>query len=146
VSASAWVPLAFATEHYRALDGLTLTELDLSNVGKSVGDRVHGAVIQTLVRLAGQLGATPWLALGQSQKLWVRSWRGGGIAVYRQGERAARVEVLKTPVSTSRFYRGSFGGAISGGIAPFCRTSTLREDESARTEDSFALNVSWVPR
>ena len=56
---------------------LGLEEKTIRRVGWEVGNGVHGAFLGTLVRLVGKLGASPWVALEQSYKLWVRSWRGG---------------------------------------------------------------------
>lgn len=125
VTAGSWVELEELAAHYRALDALKLAPEEIRRVGVTVGDGVHGAFLATLLRLAGQLGVTPWPALEQCYKLWVRSWRGGGITVHRLGERRAYVTLVKTPVCASRFFRESFAGALSAGITPFCRVPTV---------------------
>jgi hypothetical protein len=143
VTASAWVPFPLAMDHWRALDTLDLSAETAHAVGKFLGEHVHNVVLSTMIRLAGQLGMTPWAALGQSHKLWTRSWKGGGMAVYRTGERSARVEILNAEVVQARTFRHGVGGTIEAGIAPFCRSSVVSERADERTPKSIVLRVSW---
>jgi len=142
--AGSWVPLALMQLHYRALDALALDDERIRLVGFRVGDGVHGAVIKTLVRLAGSLGVTPWLALEQSYKLWVRSWRGGAIVVHRLASQAARVSLLETGVCSSPFFRTSFAGALCAGIAPFCKTRNAVEISGTQSASTVAYLVTWT--
>ena len=141
---SDWVPLAPLLAHYRALDGIKLSRTEAFDVGRLVGERLHGALLATILRLAGGLGATPWLALGQAHKMWERTWRGGGIAVHRIHERTARAESIGNPCAISPFHRASFSGAFAIGLASLCKASRIEEIEGARTPDSFALSVEWA--
>jgi hypothetical protein len=141
---SDWVGLEPMLAHYRALDAIKLSRQDAFDVGRLVGERLHGALLATILRLAGGLGATPWLALGQAHKMWGRTWRGGGIAVHRLHERAARAESIGNPCAVSPFHRVSFSGAFAIGLSSLCKASRIEEIDEARTRDSFALNVEWA--
>jgi hypothetical protein len=141
---SDWVPLEPLLAHYRALDGMKLSHQEAMDVGRLVGERAHGALLSTILRLAGGLGATPWLALGQAHKMWERTWRGGGIAIHRIHDRAARAESIGNPCAVSPFFRSSFSGAFAIGLASLCKASRIEEIERARTPDSFALTVEWA--
>jgi hypothetical protein len=143
-TAGSWVPMALIHAHYRALDALDLDEERIRRIGWSVGDGAHGAFLQTLIRLAGALGVTPWLALEQCHKLWIRTWRGGAIAVHRLSPHDARVSLVKVGVCGSRFFRHSFGGALCAGIAPFCRTRSATVIGGSVSEHGVAFRVSWV--
>jgi hypothetical protein len=143
VTAGEWVPFPLGLEHWRALDTLGLSPAREHAIGKYMGEHVHHVVLNTLLRLAGQLGVTPWTALGQSHKLWLRSWVGGGMAVYRTGNNAARVEILNAPVVQSHAFRNGVTGTITAGIAPFCQKSIVNERTEERTATSIALSVSW---
>ena len=144
VTAGSWVPLALMQEHYRALDGLALPEPVIRSVGELVGERVHGAFLATLIRLVGKTGlVSPWRALEQTYKLWTRSWQGGGIAVHRQGATAARVTIIETPICSSRFFCVSFGGAVSAGVAPFGKDTSVQIISPSRTTSSVAYHVAW---
>jgi hypothetical protein len=145
VNASEWVPFPLGMEHWRALDALGLPPSTETAIGKFLGEHVHNVVLNTLVRLAGKLGMTPWAALAQSHKLWQRSWQGGGMAVYRSGDHAARVEVLNCAALQMHSLRNGFLGTIEAGIAPLCKSSILAERADERTHTSMVLRVSWQP-
>lgn len=138
-----WVPLDLALVHYGALDALRLDSERIERVGWAVGNGVHGAFLLTLIRLAGSLGVSPWAALQQSYKLWVRSWRGGGIAVQRVAPQVAQVSLLGTGVCCSRFFCISFAGALCAGIAPFCKSPSASEVPGTRSAQSVAYKVCW---
>lgn len=140
---SDWLPVAFLQAHYRALDALQLSYADAFDVGRLVGERAHGAFLATILRLAGSLGASPWFALGHAHRMWERSWRGGGIAVFRAGPRAARVESRANPTAGSPFHRASFSGAFSVGMEALAKKTRIEEIPSARTPDSFSLMLEW---
>jgi len=143
VTPTEWVPFPLGLAHWRALDTLGLPPATEHDIGKFLGEHVHNVVLSTLIRLAGKLGVTPWAALMQCHKLWLRSWQGGGIAVYRTGERAARVEILNAQVVQAHAFRNGVTGTIEAGIAPFCRKAVVTERSEERTETSIVLRVCW---
>jgi hypothetical protein len=143
VTAGEWVPFPLGMDHWRALDALGMTSAREHDVGKHLGQRVHNIVLATLIRLAGQLGVSPWLALGQCHKLWLRSWKGGGMAAYRTGEHSARVEILNAEVVQTHAFRNGVTGTIEAGIEPFCSKSLIHERTDERTKTSIVLAVAW---
>ena len=145
VTAGSWVPLELVLAHYRALDALGLEQDVIHRVGEAVGEGVHGAFLSTLVRLAGKLGISPWLALEQCYKLWVRSWRGGAISVLRVGERLAQVSIIEAPVCASSFFCTSFAGALCAGIAPFGSSPEAHEVPGSRSHNAVLYRVAWGP-
>jgi hypothetical protein len=143
VTAGSWVPLALLQSHYRALDALQLEEATIRAIGWSVGERVHGAFLSTLMRLAGKVGVSPWLALEQTHKLWTRSWRGGELAAHRVADRSARVTLSDAPICSSLFFCTSLSGAIAAGIAPFCKQVEVDVPASTRTASTVTFRVNW---
>jgi hypothetical protein len=143
--AADWVPCPLGLAHWEALDALGLSREQQVAMGTFMGEHAHNIVLATLVRLAGKLGMSPWPALSQCHKLWMRSWRGGGMAAYRTGAHSARIEVLEASVVESRCFRTGIVGTIVSGIAPFCRRPVVVEDADARTPTSISLRVSWLP-
>jgi len=141
--AADWVPFSLGREHWRALDALDLPWDQVVAMGTHMGEHAHNIVLATLVRLAGKLGMSPWPALSQCHKLWMRSWQGGGMAAYRTGDREARVEVLQAGVVGARAFRVGITGTIVAGIVPFCRRPVVVEDDEARTPTSMSLRVRW---
>jgi hypothetical protein len=145
VEASQWVPFPLAQAHWEALDGLALPREQQVALGVHMGEHAHNVVLATLVRLAGRLGMSPWLALTQCHKLWMRSWQGGGMAAYRTGERSARVDVIEASVVRTAAFRVGVTGTVVAGIAPFCRNPVVIEEPDARTRMSISLRVTWDP-
>jgi hypothetical protein len=138
-----WVPLPLVINHYHALEACHPSPAAAREVGRFVGDQVHGKFLGTLVRLAGRLGVSPWVALRQSYKLWTRSWKGGAPIVTRVSEAVARFEVAGVPFVDSTFFRNSFMGAVEVGIEPFCKVPAVTEIEADRSATSFAMRVGW---
>jgi hypothetical protein len=140
---SDWIEVDVFRAHYRALDSLDISNDEAIALGRSVGKRAYGAFLSTLVRLAGSLGATPWFALGQAQRIWERSYRGGGVRVARTGHNAASIQIVGNSMATSAFHRGAFIGAFAVGLESFCKNLRVTEVPSARTPASFALAAEW---
>jgi len=141
---SDWVGVDFLMAHYRALDGLDLSYAEAFDVGRLVGERAHGALLATILRLAGGVGATPWFGMGYAHRMWERTWRGGGIRIWRVGERLARVESIGNPAAVSAFHRASFAGAFDVGLQLLCKRSRIEEIARLRTDTSFALSLGWT--
>ena len=144
VTAGSWVALALVREHYRALDALQLEEAVIRGMGQTVGERVHGAFLSTLIRLAGKLGMSPWIGLEQMYKLWTRSWRGGAVTVHRLTDTSARVAIFEAPVCSSGFFCDSFAGALIGGVAQFGKEATVMTVSGSRTPTAVAYRVTWT--
>ncbi len=140
---SEWVDLSLLAAHHRALDALGMSYAEGVSLGRSVAERAHGAMLATLLRLAGNLGASPWLALRHAQKLWERSYRGGGIGVTSVGDNAARIRSVANPSAASPVHRAAFVGAIAGGIDSLCKGLKIEEVARLRTPTSFTLALEW---
>jgi hypothetical protein len=140
---SDWVPFRLLDAHEHAFDQLDLTRDDARLVGAEMSRGVNGVVYATLARLAGQLGASPWLVFGQANKTWQRLYGGGAVAVFRRGERSARIEVWGNPLARYRLHREGFAGALVHVLETYCDGPTLTENIDLRTSKSFAFNARW---
>jgi hypothetical protein len=143
VTTGSWVPLQLLREHYLALDSLQLHDGLIRDIGREVGERVHGAFLLTLIRLAGKCGVSPWLALEQTYKLWTRTWRGGSIVVLKAGPANARTTVSDVPVCHSRFFCTSLAGVIEAGLAPFGKGIAVEVVAGSRSASSVSYRVTW---
>lgn len=143
MTALEWVDLEEAMVGYRTCDALELTEEQQRTLGRVVSSANNGTVIETIARLAGGLGIAPWVPLQSMHKVWLRSNRGGAIAVYRTSDRAARIEVWQTPMARSSFFRVSMCGAVEHGLSLFRRAARVVEDESDPVPNGFALRATW---
>jgi hypothetical protein len=104
---------------------------------------LNGLVYSTIARLAGRMGASPWLVFGQANKTWKRLYQGGAVAVYRLGEHDARVEVWGDPFTRYALHREAFGGALLHVLENYCERPTLTETRERRGPATFSFLVRW---
>ncbi|MDB4947278.1 MAG: hypothetical protein JWP97_6812 [Labilithrix sp.] len=142
VTAAEWVPIEDALVVYAACDGLRLSFEEQVAIGRAVSSANNGLFVTTVARLVGKV-ASPWTALAHLEKAWQRSNRGGAVAVYKLGERQARLEFWRVPLARSPFFTTSMRGAIAVGIEPFCARVVVNDIPEMMTEDGFALRVTW---
>lgn len=138
-----WIPLAQARCAYDACDALGLSVPEQLDLGRFVSNANNGVLVSTLARLLGKLGATPWAAMGHIDRVWRRSNRGGAVAVYKLGERAAQLEIWKCPLARSPFFVTSMRGALAAGLEVFCKQLTIAPVPGSVTEDGFAMKLTW---
>lgn len=143
MTATEWISLADALDVYAALDALGLTPTEQVDVGRAVSTANNGVVITTIARLAGSVGVSPWFVMQHAHRAWLRSNRGGAIAVYKTGEKSARLEFWRVPLARSPFFVTSMRGAIAVGIEPFCERAIVTEVAGQTTAEGFALRVAW---
>jgi hypothetical protein len=142
LTTSQWVPLDISLKAYAACDALGLSMDEQIDLGRAVSRANNGVVIETLTRLIGKV-VSPWTALGHLDRVWQRSNRGGAVAVYKLGERMARLEFWQVPLAQSPFFVTSMRGAIAVGLDPFCEKLVISEIPELTTKDFFALRVMW---
>lgn len=143
LTALEWLPLDEAMACYRACDAMDLSYADQREVGGFVSSANNGPLIETIARLAGGLGVSPWVALKDLHKVWLRSNRGGAVAVYKAGERSARIELWRVPLVSSSFFCTSMCGAIESGIRLFRKRASVSEVRDERTADSLTMTAAW---
>lgn len=143
LTTSQWVPIAESLEVYAACDALGLSMDRQIELGRFVSHANNGVVVNTVSRLIGKLGGTPWIALGHADKVWQRSNRGGAIAVYKVAEKIARLEFWQCPLARSPFFVTSMRGALAIGAEPFAGKVVISEIPEMTTQDGFALRVMW---
>lgn len=144
LAAGEWVPIADALTIYGAIDELAMPLEHQIEIGRTVAIANNGVVLSTLARLAGKLGASPFLVFERVNAIWARNNRGGAIVVYRLAERSVRMEFWACPLARSPFFRTSMGGSLGAGLEPFARDLRVAELPEHRTENSFALRLSWA--
>lgn len=143
ITAGEWIGVDDALSCYRACDALELSVEEQIEIGRTVSSANNGVVVSTIIRLIGGLGASPWLALRQIDKVWQRSNRGGAVAVWKEGKSAARLGFWKVPLCRSRFFTTSMRGAIAIGLEPLCDRVLVTELPELAETDGFSLRVSW---
>lgn len=139
-----WLPVEIAVAHYEAMDSLGFTEDEIVKIGMEVTQRFHGVFFSTVFRLATAAGVTPWSVFTHSQRMWDRTWVGGGIAIFKSGPRDARGEIVGWPCARVRYCRIAMRGMILGTVALFCKKATILEISSQCTDTTLGYRIQWV--
>jgi hypothetical protein len=145
--AASWLPIDVYATHFETVDGLNLTDAQLSRIGQAVGARILDNLFGNLVRTARQAGAEagPWIALRQLDRIWARVLQGGGVAAMQTGPKDAILEVLGLPMASSRFFRISYSAFIRGAMLLATKTCFVKPVAPRKPHpESFAVSISWV--
>ena len=142
--AGSWMPLEVGMAHYTAANGLGLSVAEQVDIGSDVAVRIQNSVLGTLVRVAKNVGVTPWSALEQFQRLWDRMLGGGAGAVYRLGPKEARVEMHGIALVEIPYFRNAWRGMFIGSGSLFCTKLYANEVPRTATRTSWAVRISWV--
>jgi len=141
--AGTWLPLRVAHAHYAACDALRLATEEQLAMGRAVGGRAQGSILQTAAKAARGAGVTPWTILPQFDRLWRRGANGGVIAVTKTGPKEARVEIVGCALFDVDYFRNAFRGVLLGIGDLFCRTPYVH-DVGRRIPGEAMFQLQWV--
>ena len=145
--AGVWLPMSYAIAHYEACDALALPLKDEVALGHAVGNRIQGAFLGLIVRTAKNAGVTPWAILTELNRIWDRTFRGGGGPfVAKLGPKEARVELIGLPILDVPYFRHAYEGTFLAAFEPFCNKVYVQETGPLlrRTPNEAAYRVSWA--
>jgi len=144
VVAGVWLPIELATAHYTACEGLELPQKEQFAIGMEVGKRVQGTMLGLVVRTAKQAGLTPWMGLGQSDRLYERLFQGGSVKLVKLGPKEARMEVVNNPLFALAYFRNGFRGIVCAGAQMFCEKVYAHELPKLTSATTLGLSISWA--
>lgn len=140
-----WLALEIAEAHYAACDALQLASNELLEIGEDVGERIQGTFIGTLVRKARTVGLTPWVPLGQFQRLLERLMMGGGVSLTRTGPKDCTIDCRMVGLCHFDYFRAAFCGVIASGIKLGAgKAVTVRMHSSGNFAQRCVFKCSWV--
>lgn len=143
--APAWLPIDLAIAHYGACDALDLALAEQVALGESVGDRIQGTFMKTLIQGARAVGVTPFTLLSRFDVLWGRLFQGGSVEVTRTGPKDIAVEILGANLPRFAYFRTAFTGIIRAGFKVVgVRTAYVHDGPWDSRADRFVLKGSWV--
>jgi hypothetical protein len=143
--AGLWVPIEVGRAHYLACEALDLPLSDINAIGREVGDRIEGTFLATVVRMAGSVGATPWTALVQTQRLYQRVFRGGGgTCITKLGPKDARVQLAGYCFTDVPYFSYAMAGVFEIGAELFCSKAYAQVMTRECTPTMVALHVAWA--
>jgi hypothetical protein len=142
--AGAWVPVDVAMAHYRACDRLALPHAQIVDLGRMVSRSTHNILAAAVVRMARELGTTPWNALTLADRLWARSFRGSAVSIERVAPKDAHIRIAGTPLAAVPYFRIALVGFCMAIAEIFGRKAFARHlpDECGPT--TLGYHLAWA--
>lgn len=141
--AAVWIPLDLGLVHYAACDSLGLSADTVAKLGRGVFDKIRGTLLGTTVRMAREVGVTPWKVLPHLQRFWDRAYQGGGLSVTKLGPKEARGDVVQAPMCDSVYFRNALRGLLVGVLELFCRKAYVTIPSPGRP-GAVSYQMQWV--
>jgi hypothetical protein len=142
--APTWLPISAGLAHYHACEALGLSEIDQVDMGTAVGARVQHGFLRTLARTGQNLGVSPWTLLKQVQRVWDRTFQGGGCALYKVGPKDARADMHGLPLAQIGYFRNAWRGAFMVGLSLVCTRAFCKIAPARGGPNVLSYRVSWV--
>jgi hypothetical protein len=142
--AGMWLTTDFVMAHYQACEALNLPFEEAVAIGTAVGARVHETLLITVKKLAAAAGVTPWTVLSQYDRLWQRTFDGGGFTITRTGPKDALVHVTQMPLARFAYFRASYCGVNLAGLRLFATNAYVRLLPHGMSDHSYSFRASWV--
>ena len=138
-----WMPLEVARAHYAACDALRLSPESQAELGRATFEKTKGTLLGTSVRMAQNVGVTPWTVLPFFQRFWLRGYDGGGVRIATTGPKEALVDLVESELLASTYHRNALRGLVGVIIAMFCQKVYITE-RPPRRASTIHFRVQWV--
>ncbi len=142
--APVWLPIDAALAHYKALDSLRMPEQEILSIGRSVGDRLHGTFLGTLVRGAHHAGFTPWSVAGKGDRVWSRVFEGGAIGMAKLGPKEGILSIRGLPLLAADYFRIGYRGVLAASVETVAQRCYVRETGRLVEADGVDFLVAWA--
>jgi len=131
-----WSPVDVAIAHYRAGDELGLDATEIRAMGASVAESIQGSFLLSVLRTVREGGVTPLVVLGKLDRLFDRTFQGGGrcagVADRPEGRFQAAVRGL--PMAEMAYFRNAYVGVFETGLLlPSMTTRSIGTFSPGRT-------------
>jgi hypothetical protein len=143
--APVWLPIDVGIAHYRACDALDLPPSEHVAIGESVGDRMQGTFLKTIVQGARAAGVTPWLIFKRFDRMWERLFMGGSVEIVKLGPKDLTVEICGAPPLEFQYFRTAFTGVVRAGFKlAGVRAAYVNETPWNPGSERFLMRAAWV--
>jgi hypothetical protein len=139
-----WIPVEAALAHYQACEALELGEQEQLEMGTAVGERLQGTFLTTLARTSKNLGATPWIILMNLDRLWDRTFQGGGCYCYKLAPKDARCELLELPLASVPYFCNAYRGVFLVAMNIFAQRAFCSVLAARSGPEQICFKVSWA--
>ncbi|WP_394846861.1 hypothetical protein LZC95_05270 [Pendulispora brunnea] len=100
-------------------------------------------LLTTASQVSKRFTFSPWPVLGQLPHLWRRYFVGGGVAIYQEGPKDARVEYVGCTLATIPYFRRAFLLLVTQ-IARMLRNVAYVREIPTREPTSIVHCLAWV--
>ncbi len=144
LTASEWMPIELAMDHYRACEALQLDAEQFDWMYKESSTRLRGTVLSTVLSLARAVGGTPLLPMGHYPRIWDRLYRGGAVGVVRPQGRAntAQMDIRGLPLVQIPYFARGFVRLHQNALEHFARSVRITAGQP-HDVNSVLYNVTW---
>ena len=146
VLAQAWMPMDLALIHYEAMGKVFPTVNEQVENGRIAAERAQNGYVRTVARTLQATGNLDIPSVLKRLPVAVeRFCRGGGcVAVYRTGQKDARIELDGFPFARIEYARNAWQGMFESSLALITPRLFVRQDIRFQEGDRVAFTVSWV--
>lgn len=143
--AGSWLAVDLALAHFAAVDAIGLPTEQAFDIGATSARRFGETLWGTAMRMArAATGVDPWTVFGIYDRLWKRSFDGGGFVVTRGGPKEAFVEIRAVPFARYAYFRDALRGTHHALLSLVARTVYVREVPRRTSPEGFTMRISWV--
>jgi hypothetical protein len=142
--APGWIPVALATAHYEACDGLMLSSQQLTEIGSQVGERLQESVLVSSAKRVRDADFDMWDVMLSLHRMWARLYQGGSVQVVKLGAREKLIETRGFSLFRFHYYRQTSLCAIAAAYRSLGAelTSVKIVSYSAKTHE-MVVRASW---
>jgi hypothetical protein len=142
--AGTWLPADLTMAHFAAVDAIGMAADDCFDIGATSARRFGETLWGTAVRMTRAAGIDPWTIFGMYDRMWKRSFDGGGFVVSRSGPKEAFVEIRAMPFSRHAYFRHALRGTHHAVLELFAKTVYVREVPQKTHPEGFSMRIAWV--
>ncbi len=142
--AGVWMPVTHARAHYVACDKLGLTTQEILTIGSEVARATQKSILAGILRLAKEVGTTPWALYRGCGAYWQRTFQGSAIAIFQLGPKEARFEVAGCLLCETAYWRAAVRGLLTAVSEPFAQKVYVRDMPLLTSTTTCGYRISWV--
>ncbi len=139
-----WLDGTVVLAHYTACEQLALSAEERVTIARTLVRPGMSTLFAVTGHLARQVGVTPWTPLAYARRLWERLCVGGAVAVYKEGPKEVRVELLGLTLAAIPYFRLTLRELALLVGSMFCRTLYVREIYDPAEPTTLVYRGSWV--
>ena len=140
--ASEWAPLELAEAHYETCELLGLSDEEIANLGRRVGDRLQET---SLVSTAKKTPTPVWSAVGALHRIWGRQYQGGSVQAVKLGPNECGFELCGFRLQRFRYCRLAQLSVLRATFeAVGAHVQSVRVASYSAAQDEVEIRIVWL--